>query len=1075
MNDNKDIDNGAEELRKCEEKFLKAFLASPDGVAISSLADSRIKEANEVLSGFMGYAREDFIDRSALDMGIWLNPDDRNKYILYLGERGEVTDLETTFRHRDGRAIPVLISGQIVDFRGEPYIVSFIRDISERRIAEEALQTSEAHYRATLDSLSDAIHVVDRDMRILLFNVTFGKWCDALGLDTAHLVGKKVRDAFPFLPDHVFDEGERVFRTGQTMISEIALSVRGQERITETRRIPLVHAGEVVRLVTVIRDITERKKAEEALRTSEAHYRATLDSIGDSVHVLDRDFKIILFNAAAIQSSSDIGINAADVIGTNLFDAFPFIPDYFREELTSVFETGQALFREHSLVLNDVQRVSEVRIIPLKEGDTVARVVSVIRDITSRKAQEKALKESEMKYRTLTNNIPDIICSIDGAGRLLAMNETSAQLTGFGIPEVMGSSFMEYIHPKDRALVHDNFVNGIKEKREYTRGLQFRLVKKSGDIIWVDLNSHRRFDENGDFIQEDAILRDVTERKQAEEERAILARRVEERTAELSAANAELSRAVRAKDEFLASMSHELRTPLSSILSISESLDEEVYGPLSERQRKSVKSVTESGQHLLSLINDILDLSKIEAGKIILELAPVNVEDLCQASMRLARSQAFKKKLSLSLTVDSQVATLMADERYLKQILVNLLGNAVKFTPEGGKMGLEVKGDAEGQLVCFTVWDNGIGIPAEKQPLLFKPFTQLDSSLSRQYGGTGLGLALVARLTEMHGGSVSLESGPEKGSRFTVTLPWSPSLHALDEEPCDDIPAVEARRGATASIRQALVVEDSQGDAEQIARYLIELGVNPVIQKEGMNVIDRALEIKPDLIILDIMLPDIDGWEVLRALKADPRTGSIPVVISSVIDERGAGRDMGADDYIVKPISRDQLKKVLCTVLKGKEEGVRAMVIASDLQGGGYQARGGPLVLLADDNETTISIISEYLYAHGFRVIVARNGGEACERARESHPDIILMDIQMPGVDGLEAMRAIRAEEDRKLREVPIIALTALAMVGDRERCLGAGADEYLSKPVGLKRLVKAIDHVIALKALQEPGAPEKV
>ncbi len=927
---------GIEELRKCEEKFMKAFLASPDGVAFSRLSDSRIKDANDVLAKTLGYTRDEFVDRSALDLGIWLNAEERNRYSRFLRERGGVTDLETIFRSKDGRNVPVLISGQIVQFQGEPYIVSFIRDISDRKRAEEALQTSEVHYKATLDSLNDAIHVVDKDMKILLFNTTFVKWCNALEIDTTNLVGMKVSDAFPFLPRHIIEAGEKVFATGEPLISEQTLTVKGQERTTEVRRIPLIHAGKVVRLVTVIRDITERRKS------------------------------------------------------------------------------------------------------------------------------EKALRESELKYRNLTNNIPDIICSIDGSGRLTAINETSMRLTGYDIQEVVESAFIEFIHPDDRALVADNFTSGIQEKKEYTRGLQFRLLKKSGEVIWVELNSHRRFDENGGFLQEDAILRDVTERNRAEEERVALARKVEERTSELSAANAELSRAVRAKDEFLASMSHELRTPLSSTLSISESLDEEVYGPLSERQRKSVKNVTESGQHLLSLINDILDLSKIEAGKITLELEPVNVEDLCQASMRLARSQAFKKKLSVSLTVDSQVATVRADERYLKQILVNLLGNAVKFTPEGGTMGLEVKCDAEDQKVSFTVWDKGIGIPPEKHPLLFKPFTQLDSSLARQYGGTGLGLALVSRLTEMHGGSVSLESTQGEGSRFTVTLPWSPSLHLPEEEPCDAMIPEDSFDEAPSPIRQALVVEDSQGDAEQIARYLREIGVNPIIQKEGRNVVEKVLEIKPDLIILDIMLPDIDGWEVLKALKNNTETMSIPVIMTSVIDERGKGREMGADEYIVKPVSRKLLKKVLCIILKGRETGAKALVVASmHHRGEEYREPCGPLVLLADDNENTISIISEYLYAHGFKVVTARNGREACDRARESHPDLVLMDIQMPGVDGLEAIGIIRGDGDRAVSTVPIIALTALAMVGDRERCIQAGADEYLSKPVSLKRLVKTMEHMM--------------
>jgi signal transduction histidine kinase/CheY-like chemotaxis protein len=418
----------------------------------------------------------------------------------------------------------------------------------------------------------------------------------------------------------------------------------------------------------------------------------------------------------------------------------------------------------------------------------------------------------------------------------------------------------------------------------------------------------------------EAIQQELTERKRAEEalreERASLARRVEERTAELSVANAELARAVHLKDEFLATMSHELRTPLNAILGLSEALQEQVYGPLNERQLKSLRGIEESGHHLLALINDILDVSKIEAGKLELEVGPVSVVSVCQASLRLIKQAAHKKQLRVSSTFDRAVTTLEADGRRLKQILVNLLSNAVKFTPEGGTIGLEVVSDDECQVVHFAVWDTGIGISEEDMGRLFQPFVQLDSSLSRQYTGTGLGLSLVYRLTEMHGGSVSVESEVGQGSRFTVSLPWHPA---------------DAR---------------------------------------------------------------------LRTIDRRPRT---------------------ADEG---PLTVSQQPPAI--------------------------------VLLAEDNEESINTLTDYLGAKGYRVVVARDGAEAIERARKERPDMILMDIQMPGMDGLEATRRLRADAD--LGTIPIIALTALAMPGDRERCLAAGVNEYLSKPVSLKGLVKAME-----------------
>jgi signal transduction histidine kinase/CheY-like chemotaxis protein len=406
-----------------------------------------------------------------------------------------------------------------------------------------------------------------------------------------------------------------------------------------------------------------------------------------------------------------------------------------------------------------------------------------------------------------------------------------------------------------------------------------------------------------------------------------LEQRVAERTAELRLVNAELARAARAKDDFLASMSHELRTPLNAILGMSEILWRELYGPLGEKQVKCVRTIEESGRHLLALINDILDVAKVEAGKLELNLNTVSVPSTCEASLRLVKQAAYEKQLQLSSILDGQVTTMRADGRRLKQILVNLLGNAVKFTPEGGEIGLEVTGDAPEHKIHFTVWDTGIGIAQEEIGRLFQPFVQLDSSLSREHAGTGLGLSLVRRLAEAHGGSVSVESEVGKGSRFTVSLPWQ----AVADE--------ETRR---------------QGDRET--------------RRRGARL---------------------------------PLSPSPPPPVT---------------------------------------------------------------VLLVEDSEANVETMSAYLEASGYRVVVAWDGAEAIERARQERPDVILMDVQMPGMNGLEATRRIRADTDPStglstgLAGIPIIALTALVMPGDRERCLEAGANAYLSKPVTMDELLDAVE-----------------
>ena len=419
------------------------------------------------------------------------------------------------------------------------------------------------------------------------------------------------------------------------------------------------------------------------------------------------------------------------------------------------------------------------------------------------------------------------------------------------------------------------------------------------------------------------LQQEIINRKQVEislqAERDALA----ERTAQLSQANVELAHAARLKDEFLANMSHELRSPLTAILGISQTFLEEFYGPLNDKQRKSIRTLEESGEHLLALINDILDLSKIEAEKLTLNLNTVSVNDVCQACLRMTKEAAFKKQIRVATTLDYAIDTIQADERRLKLILVNLLSNAVKFTPEGGSIRLEVNGDAEHGVIDFSVRDTGYGIAKEDMKHLFEPFVQVGGTLNRAQEGTGLGLSLVYRLAEMHGGSVSVESLVDQGSCFTISLPW-----------------------------QAYMPDNSS---------LSEMGPLPTAREPESALIDN-------------------------------------IHTSAVI-------------------------------------------------------------LLADDQETTTHFLFDYLTTLGYQVIVARDGVDAVEQCQAKHPNLILMDIQMPVMSGLDAIREIRADTD--IAPIPIIALTALAMPGDKKRCLSAGANDYLSKPVNLKKLVTAIEALL--------------
>lgn len=539
-----------------------------------------------------------------------------------------------------------------------------------------------------------------------------------------------------------------------------------------------------------------------------------------------------------------------------------------------------------------------------------------------------------------------------------------------------------------------------------------------------------------------------------EAERALLARRVEERTADLSSANAELARAARLKDEFLASISHELRTPLNAVLGISEALQDAVYGELNEMQRNSLFSIEESGRHLLSLINDILDLSKVEAGKLDLEIRPCSLKSICQSSLRLMRQNAHKKSLKVTLNFDEAVETIHVDERRIKQILVNLLGNAIKFTPKDGEIGMDVVGDSEKKQVHVTVWDSGIGIAKEDMSRLFRPFVQLDSRLSREYAGTGLGLSLVYRMVELHGGSVSVESQVGKGSQFTVSFPW----HGAGDSssPMEQAEMIAADAPRLQSYRRALIIDDSPTMISQYIRYYSEMGIETITSMQGYGAVEKAIIDQPDIIILDIMLPDISGWEVLRQLKAEPPTQKIPILVVSVADDIQRAITLGATAVLEKPINRQQLQAAMRQMLVSRIARQTDSLIA-DMQR--ITAVSAKHILIVEDNEANIRTLSDYLKAKGYEISVSRSGEEVVEMATAVKPDIILMDIQLPRRNGLDVIKEVR--QSTRLKNVPIIAVTALAMPGDHEACIQAGASAYISKPVVLKELVNLIESTV--------------
>lgn len=383
----------------------------------------------------------------------------------------------------------------------------------------------------------------------------------------------------------------------------------------------------------------------------------------------------------------------------------------------------------------------------------------------------------------------------------------------------------------------------------------------------------------------------------------------QQRIAELEAANRDLENASRMKDDLLSTIGHELRTPLNAMLSLVHILQGQLDDVLTERQRESFRVVEASGQHLLELINDILDLSKLQAGKMRLKIESVTVEPLCAEVIDLVRQLAEQKRLQISVQRDQRVGAIQADRLRLKQILVNLLSNAVKFTPEGGAIGVEIIGNPEREQVQFVVWDTGVGIAEEDIPLLFKPFVQIDNELSQQNTGSGLGLALSQRLARQHGGDILVESKPGVGSRFILELPWKPSDASA-------VVAAEEQASAQASTSQrrrlVLLAEDNEANIYALSEYLSMYGVPVVVARTGPEALELIVRERPGLVLMDINLPRLDGLEVIRRLRVLDQFTDLPIaVITALSGDNERLRQSGANHFLNKPIDLAALDRLL--------------------------------------------------------------------------------------------------------------------------------------------------------------------
>ena len=769
----------------------------------------------------------------------------------------------------------------------------------------------------------------------------------------------------------------------------------------------------------------------------------------------------------------------------------------------------EALVFKASRGIEDIYELTYIR----KDGSRLPAVVSVtaLRDIadavigylligTDNTARNQAeedrtrldqrLRDQHFYTRSLVESNIDALMTTDPRGIITDVNKQTEALTGCTRDELIGAPFKNYFTDAGRAEA------AIKRVLAEGKVTNYELTARArnGTLTVVSYNATTFHDRDRVLQGVFASARDVTELKQFEHA--------------LRQKNSELEDASRMKSEFLANMSQELRTPLNAIIGFSEVLKDGLVGPLSDPQRGFIGDIFNSGKHLLSLINDILDLSKVEAGKMTLDLETVALTPLLTSSLSIIREKAAARRIDLKMDAGDDLGSTEADPRKLKQIVYNLLSNAVKFTAEGGEVTLRARTISRAQVglvsgtrsfrafpladsefdafLELSVSDNGIGISADSMEKLFQPFSQIDGGLARKFEGTGLGLAMVKLLAELHGGAVAVDSAVDQGSCFTVWLP----LRSLESKnsvqnqsesmiiagsgvsgtvvsgtvvsgtvfPGTVVPGtVVPDSGVTGRDRIALVVEDDLKSAELIRVRLEAEGFSVVHATSAEEALAIAQEQPPSLITLEIMLPKMDGWEFLRRIKLVPSLSRVPVVIIAIVADRNRGFALGAAAVSQKPISRAELVETLANLGLSPK-----LPDASLLR-----------VLVVDDDPVAVELMATRLLGIAATIDRAHGGRQAIELARSQMPDLILLDLMMPDVSGFDVVAALR--ERPETARIPIVVLTSKQItVDDRTRLHG-----YVTKILGkteleLSHFTAEVRRALAGRAAPSPGGDKE-
>ena len=1015
--------------------YRTLFENANDAIFIESEKEVIIK-VNQKACELTGYTREKLIGKKTGDLKSQQRKNDPSQKIYSQPDQFHNYKLESEIERPDGTIIPVEITIAKIQYEKKLLFVSIVRNITERKQHEKILAQNEEKYRTIFNTTGCATLIIDTNDTILLVNAVFEKLS---GYKKAKLENLKKWQEFISPADLIRYRKYINNRLKHTPGSHRNFEFRFIDKKENSKDVCLTaeHIPGSNHTVISLLNITNGKKTEKALEEKEELFKAVVDSDHTGILLYNSDNIITFVNKAVTgmlgyKNEEIIGKNFKDLIGADTKDVAQSIDLQNIDELVLKNKYGK---HKHFII-----SISHLH----KLNGRPKEIMVILTDITARKQMEETLAIEQTLMSSLIDNVPDTIYFKDKKGHFIKINRAQTKVLGLKRPEdAIGKTDFDFFTREHASDAFKDEQKILKNGKPLIGKIE-KIRLANGEFRWVSATKIPLV-INGDIAGIVGISRDITEITEISNE-------LKQKNKQLDIALAKAESATRAKSNFLANMSHEIRTPMNGVIGMTNLL---LDTELSTEQKEYLETIRNGGNALLVLINDILDFSKIESGKLELEKQEFDLRERIEESLDLQATNATQKGLELAYLIqDNTPTTIIGDVTRLGQILNNLLSNAVKFTREG-----EVIVYVSAQEISprhyeykFAIKDTGIGIPKDRMDRLFKSFSQVDMSTTRKYGGTGLGLAISKRLCELMKGKMWVESEINVGSTFYFTIQTNTAPPR---------PKVFIRSSNSALKDKRLLIVDDNETNRRILTILSQSWKMHTLEAasaaDALKLINKGTPF--DVAVLDMQMPEMDGLELAKEIRKIPATKTLPLVMLSSIgwqEKYFQQTGLNFSGIMTKPVKQNMLYNTLISIFRGKNN------ITNTSDNGKNEidpqmAKWLPLkILVAEDNAINQKLILRLLKKMGYDADIVGNGLEVIIALERKKYHVILMDVQMPEMDGLETTRLICKKIDHEKRP-QIIAMTANAMQGDKEICLGAGMDDYISKPININELKKVL------------------